>query len=207
MNEKLSILVISDDPLNTSGFGGVVRNLFGKLKKSYRTQYDILSIALYSGREKTDRSIDVALPIEGDEYGVSTFVSLKKQKHVFPELLINMVEAGEVSGNLDVIMERMSFHYEKENKINNKVKGAMAYPIILSIVAVVVVTFLLTFVMPTFVGMFESSGVELPLPTKILLSISECIKNYWYIHLLTLFVAIYGIIKYTKKTLKEMIFT
>ncbi|WFD11039.1 type II secretion system F family protein [Tepidibacter hydrothermalis] len=137
--------------------------------------------------------------------GLTFSESLKKQKHVFPELLINMVEAGEVSGNLDVIMERMAFHYEKENKINNKIKGAMAYPIILSIVAVGVVTFLLTFVMPTFVGMFESSGVELPLPTRILLSISNGIKNYWYIHLLTLSVGIYAIIKYTKSERGKML--
>ncbi|MCT4509429.1 MAG: type II secretion system F family protein [Tepidibacter sp.] len=137
--------------------------------------------------------------------GLTFSESLKKQKNIFPDLLINMVEAGEVSGNLDVIMERMAFHYEKENKINNKVKGAMAYPIILSIVAVAVVTFLLTFVMPTFVGMFESSGVELPLPTRILLSISEGIKKYWYIHLLILFLGIYGIIKYIKSERGKML--
>ncbi|SHJ82622.1 type II secretion system F family protein [Tepidibacter formicigenes] len=130
--------------------------------------------------------------------GLTFSEGLKKQKDIFPDLLINMIEAGEVSGNLDVIMERMAVHYEKENKINNKIKGAMAYPMILSIVAVGVIVFLLTFVMPTFVGMFESSGVQLPLPTRILLFISEIIKNYWYIHLLTLTVIIYGIIKYMK---------
>ncbi|SHH46374.1 type II secretion system F family protein [Tepidibacter thalassicus] len=130
--------------------------------------------------------------------GLTFSEALKKQKDTFPDLLINMIEAGEVSGNLDVIMERMAFHYEKENKINNKIKGAMAYPIILSMVAINVVIFLLTFVMPTFVGMFESSGVQLPLPTRILLGVSNSIKNYWYIYFMTLIVMIYGIIKYTK---------
>jgi len=107
--------------------------------------------------------------------------AMKNCNNTFPALLLNMVEAGEASGNLDTIMNRMAEHYEKENKINNKVKTAMIYPIILSVLAVAVVVFLLIFVMPTFVGMFQSSGVELPLPTRILLFFSNAIVVYWYI--------------------------
>lgn len=128
--------------------------------------------------------------------GLTFSEALKSHKDIFPELLIHMVEAGEVSGTLDIIMERMAVHYEKENKIQNKVKGAMVYPIILSIVSVLVVIFLLTFVMPTFVGMFSSSGVELPLPTRILIAISDAIKSYWYLIFLVLTMVIYGIKKY-----------
>ncbi|MGV8145080.1 MAG: type II secretion system F family protein [Alkaliphilus sp.] len=106
---------------------------------------------------------------------------LKKYPKIFPELLIYMVEAGEVSGNLDVVMERMANHYEKEVKINNKIKAATFYPIILSIVATIVVIVLLVFVMPTFVGMFQGAGVQLPLPTRILIAISDAIKSFWYI--------------------------
>ncbi len=113
--------------------------------------------------------------------GMTLSESLKTHKRIFPDLLINMVEAGEVSGNLDVIMDRMATHYEKENKINNKVKGAMTYPIILSVISILVVIFLLVVVMPTFVGMFESSGVGLPKPTLILLAVSNFIKSFWYI--------------------------
>lgn len=123
---------------------------------------------------------------EDVQKGLTFSEGLRKHKSVFPELLVYMIEAGEVSGNLDVIMDRMSVHYEKENKINNKIKGAMAYPIILSVVAISVVTFLLIFVMPTFVGMFESSGVKLPLPTRIILFISDFIINYWYVIIITL---------------------
>lgn len=130
--------------------------------------------------------------------GLTFSETLKNHRNIFPELLIYMVEAGELSGTLDIIMERMAVHYEKENKIQNKVKGAMIYPIILSIVSVLVVIFLLTFVMPTFVGMFEGSGVQLPLPTRILISMSDGVKKYWYFILLVLFALIYGIRKYTK---------
>jgi type IV pilus assembly protein PilC len=86
-----------------------------------------------------------------------------------------------VSGNLDIIMDRMAGHYEKEFRINNKVRGAMVYPIILSIVAIGVVIFMLTFVMPTFMEMFEGSDVPLPAPTRILLSFSGALKQYWYL--------------------------
>ena len=100
-----------------------------------------------------------------------------------------MVEAGEMTGNLDNVLAKMSEHYEKENKINSKIKGAMVYPAILSVAAVGVVIFLLTFIMPTFTEMFTSSGVELPGPTKLLMSISDALKNYWYI-----FIAVIGTI-------------
>ncbi|MCT4621528.1 MAG: type II secretion system F family protein [Marinisporobacter sp.] len=128
--------------------------------------------------------------------GLTFAESLKRHRKTFPDLLINMVEAGEVSGTLDIIMDRMAVHYEKENKITNKIKGAMMYPIILSIVSMLVVVFLLTFIMPTFVSMFEGSGVELPLPTRILLMISGIIINYWYFVFTALLLMIWGIKRY-----------
>ena len=135
---------------------------------------------------------------EAVQKGLTFSEGLKRHRDVFPELLIYMVEAGEVSGNLDVIMDRMAIHFEKENRINNKIKGAMAYPIVLSVVAVTIVVFLLTFVMPTFVGMFKSSGVVLPLPTRILLSISDIITHYWYLIFLLIFSLTYFLGKYIK---------
>lgn len=130
--------------------------------------------------------------------GLTLSEALRREDKVFPSLLVNMVEAGEVSGNLDIIMQRMSNHYEKENKINNKVKGAMIYPIILGILSVAIVTIILVFVMPIFISMFQSSNVELPLPTKILLSISSSIRTKWYIYLLTIFVLVFGLNYYFK---------
>ncbi|MEA4890467.1 MAG: type II secretion system F family protein [Clostridiaceae bacterium] len=123
--------------------------------------------------------------------GSSFSESLRVHKDVFPELLINMVEAGEASGNLDVIMERMAEHFEKDTKLKRKVTGAMIYPIVLSCVCVVVVIFLLTFIMPTFIGMFTSSGVALPLPTQILLNISFFLRDWWYLLAAAVIVAVY----------------
>lgn len=102
--------------------------------------------------------------------------AMKAHLTVFPPLLVSMIEVGEASGNLDTVMERMSLQYERENKINNKVKSAMIYPIILGIVAVGVVIFLLTFVMPTYVSMFSDNGVELPLATRLLMAMSDFLQ-------------------------------
>lgn len=117
--------------------------------------------------------------------GESLSHSMKKYENVFPRLLIHMVEAGELSGKLDIIMNKMTIHYEKESKIQREVKGAMIYPIILGITSILVLFFLLLFVMPTFITMFESSGVPLPAPTKALIRISNFVRKYWYIIFMT----------------------
>lgn len=102
---------------------------------------------------------------------------------VFPELLINMIETGEISGNLDKVLERMASHYEKEYKINQKVKNALTYPAIIAIVAILVIIFLVTVVVPTFASMFSSMGAVLPISTRILMKISDFVKNSWYLFL------------------------
>lgn len=111
------------------------------------------------------------------EKGEMLSQSMGKYSTVFPKLLISMIKSGEVSGNLDEVMLRMSVHFEKETKMNNKIKTAMTYPTILSIVAVSTVMFIMTFVMPTFIEMFETEDIQLPLATKILMGISGLLSN------------------------------
>lgn len=130
---------------------------------------------------------------EDVQKGMTLSEAMKKNEKVFPILLVNMVEAGEVSGNLDIIMDRMAIHYEKENKIENKVKSAFTYPIILIIVSVAVVVFLLTKVMPTFIGMFDNSSVALPGPTRYLLNMSARLENFWYAYIIIIPLIIIGI--------------
>lgn len=115
---------------------------------------------------------------------------MKKHKKVFPALFISLVAAGEASGRLDKVMLRLADYYEKENKTANKVQNAMIYPIILSIVAVVAVTFILVYVMPTFVEIFDGTGTELPWNTKLLLWMGEAVQNNWLIIILTVAVSI-----------------
>jgi len=105
--------------------------------------------------------------------------AMKKHRDVFPDLLVSLVASGEASGNLDSIMLRMATHYEKENKITNKVKSAMIYPMVLGMVSIGAVVFILVFVMPTFTEIFAQSGTALPWSTRFLLGLSDVIKNYW----------------------------
>ncbi|MGO1469656.1 MAG: type II secretion system F family protein [Tissierella sp.] len=113
--------------------------------------------------------------------GVTLSGAMSKHNKTFPSILINMVEAGEVSGNLDNILERMAIHFEKENKLENKIKSALIYPIVLIVVSVSVVLFMLIGVLPTFIEMFESSGAELPAITLFLLKTSKTLQKYWYL--------------------------
>lgn len=96
-------------------------------------------------------------------------------------MMLNMVEAGEASGSLDVVMMRLADTYEKENKLNNKVRQALIYPLFLICLTLAVVVFLLAFVLPKFMSMFSELGGNIPLPTLILLKLSHFITSYWYL--------------------------
>lgn len=125
--------------------------------------------------------------------------SMRKRKDVFPNLLLtSMIDAGERSGNLDIILKRMAEYYEKETKIRGKIKSAMIYPIVLGVVAIIAITFILTFVMPTFVQMFEENNVDLPMSTKMVLETSKVLGKYGIIIFLILVTAIILLGKYLK---------
>lgn len=153
---------------------------------------DILAIQT---ENKTLRKAIVSIN-EDVQKGLVLSEAMKKHKKIFPGILTSMVEAGEVSGNLDTIMERMALHFEKENRLENKIKSSLIYPMILIVVSIAVVVFMLVAVLPTFVGMFEGSDSPLPGPTKILISLSESLKMHWYIYGIVLVVFITGITVY-----------
>ncbi len=117
---------------------------------------------------------------------------MKKHRDVFPELLISMVETGELTGRQDDVLEKMAIHYQKDDKIENKIKGAMVYPIFLSALTVVVVIIMLTKILPTFVKIFEDSGTELPGITVFVMGLSSGILRFWYIILGVIFAVVFG---------------
>ena len=156
-----------------------------------------LEILVAQTENKTFRNA-IADTYEDVQKGMTLSQSMKENSDVFPTLLVSMVEAGEVSGNLDTIMLRMAEHFEKETKTENKVKAAMVYPAVLAVVAIAVVIFMLIFIMPTFVGMFEGTGTELPGLTKLLLNISNSLKNRWYIYIGAVIALVIGISSYKK---------
>jgi len=117
----------------------------------------------------------IAHEVEG---GVTLAESFRKYPKVFNDLFTNMLQVGESGGVLDVVLQRLSVYIEKAAKLKGKVKGAMVYPLTIISVAVLVIIFMMIFVIPTFAKMFEGLGAELPLPTAIVMWLSEFTQKY-----------------------------
>lgn len=127
------------------------------------------------------------------EEGASLTEALRKHPKVFDRIFINLISAGEVSGSLDKVLQRLAIYYEKSASLRRKVKGAMTYPIMIVVLVVVVLAVLLTFVVPTFAGMFAQGGKPLPAPTKLLMDLSAFIRGNWYFIFGAIGAAAYGI--------------
>jgi len=130
-----------------------------------------LNILVEQVEDKTFKSV---LSKVRDDIGAGANLSdaMSKFPNVFSPLYCNMIKAGELSGALDQILDRLSTYLEKSEALIQKVKGAMTYPITIVIIALLIVIILMVKVVPTFATMFESFGKGLPLPTKILVEIS-----------------------------------
>jgi len=116
------------------------------------------------------------------EAGSSLSVSMGRHSDVFPPLMVNMIKAGEVGGFLDQVLVSVAQNYEAEVKLRGKIKAAMTYPVVVFCMAIFAVVGMLVFIVPVFVGLFASMGGELPLPTKILVFLSQLMK--WLIPVL-----------------------
>lgn len=127
---------------------------------------------------------------ESVESGQTLAESLKKYPNQFDALFVNMVAAGEAGGILDVILRRLAAYMEKAAKLKSQVKGAMTYPIVTIIIAIVVVAVILVFVIPVFEEMFADFGEALPMPTQVVISMSEFVKGniLWIIIGIVLFI-------------------
>jgi type IV pilus assembly protein PilC len=107
--------------------------------------------------------------------------AFREHDEKFPSIFFSILEAGEMSGTLDDSFERLGASFEKDYKLQNKIKNALTYPIVVGIVATAVVIYLLAEVVPTFVGVFESTGSQLPAVTELLISISDFVRNNYII--------------------------
>lgn len=113
-----------------------------------------------------------------------------RHKKIFSPMFTSMIKAGEAGGNMDEILDRLALHYEKQHRTKQKILSALAYPITVGIIAVIVVVFLLVAVVPTFVEMFAGFGAELPAITKLVLNASGFMQKMWWLILL-LVIALY----------------
>jgi type IV pilus assembly protein PilC len=137
--------------------------------------------------------------ISGDiQVGSTLADSLKKHPKIFNTLFCNMVAAGEASGNLDGILIRLAEYQEKSEALRRKIKTAMTYPVIVGIVAVLVTFIMLTFIVPTFSKMFIDLGGELPLPTRIVMGLSDFLKKYLGLIVIITVGAVIALMQYYK---------
>ncbi|PYM17383.1 MAG: pilus assembly protein PilC [Candidatus Rokuibacteriota bacterium] len=132
------------------------------------------------------------------EGGKTLAEALRRHPRIFNDLFTNMLEAGESGGVLDVVLQRLSVYIEKTAALKSKVKTAMVYPITIVSVAALVVMFMMIFIIPTFAKMFKDMGADLPLPTAIVIAISDFIRGYFWMIGLGLWIGVYAFRRYYK---------
>ncbi|MFZ5814984.1 MAG: type II secretion system F family protein [Bacillota bacterium] len=148
-------------------------------------------LARQTGNRRLARTLDrIATDVEAGD-GLSE--AFARHGRIFPPVMIHMIEAGEVGGILDETMDRVAIQLEKDEMLRQKIRSAMVYPSIVMSVAVMVVIFLMTFVVPQFVQVYADMGSDLPGPTRLLIATSELIRTYWYLCLLGAAVGLFAL--------------
>ncbi len=137
---------------------------------------DILSAQL----DKEVFKKTVSTVMQDVEGGATLAEALGKHK-IFSQLYVNMVEAGEAGGILDKILDRLAVYLEKAEALTRKVKAAMMYPAVVFFVAMGATIFMLMFIIPTFARMFTDFGGDLPLPTKVVMALSDFLRTKWWL--------------------------
>ena len=122
--------------------------------------------------------MDVCDEIEG---GATLSEALAKCPKVFNRLYVNMIKAGEAGGALETILQRLADFQERAESLKRKVKGALIYPVIVVLVACAILTFIMIWIVPTFEKMFDEFGLKLPVPTQLLIAMSNYIADYWFL--------------------------
>ncbi len=135
----------------------------------------------------------IRLRVEG---GSTLAYAMSEHERIFSSLYVNLIDSGEKSGTLEDVTKRLSTYLEKTIALKKKVKGAMIYPAIVSSVAASVVALILIVVIPTFESLYGSAGMMLPLPTRIVISLSELLRSY-FIYLVLAIIAVVYLLRYS----------
>ncbi len=183
---NITATVVIEKPKKVSkfGFGGGVKDKdIVVFTRQFATMIDaglplVQALEILSTQVENKSFGKVLAQVKIDVESGSTYAdALKKHPRVFSELYANMVAAGEAGGILDTILNRLAAYIEKAMKLKKKVKGAMVYPAVVSSIAVLVIAVIMIFVVPTFSKMFTSLGGTLPLPTRIVINLSNFIAG------------------------------
>src|SRR6266852_317578 len=130
------------------------------------------------------------------ESGSNLADSMRKHPKIFNDLYTNMVAAGEAGGILDTILQRLAIYIEKAVKLNSQVKSAMIYPVAVISIACIVVMIILWKVIPVFAALFKGLGAELPMPTQIVIALSNFIGDFWWLIIIVVSGTVYSLRRY-----------
>lgn len=175
-----------------------VSSQLSTLLSSGATLYDALSVLINEVENRYLRGVFIHIK-ESISEGSSLAKALEAHPEVFPEMYHRMVEAGESSGTLDKSLDRLSEYLETKERVNNRVRTALLYPVLMTFVGVGVLSFLVLFVIPKITRIFEDTQQALPLITVVLLGIVGFFRNYWLFILIAIGGAGWGLKEFIKK--------
>jgi type IV pilus assembly protein PilC len=158
-----------------------------------------LTILSEQTENKTLKEVTKAV-VHDVEAGNTLADAFSKHPKAFSGLYVNMVAAGEAGGILDTILIRLATFLEKSDALIRKVKGAMIYPAVIFSVAIIAISVLLIFVIPTFQSMFASVNMELPLPTRVVIGMSQVLIGFWWAIIGVMAGMVFGLKKYYATT-------
>src|SRR5439155_24764856 len=188
--QRLSVVKIDQDATKKIGRGSIKTRDVVIFTRQFSTMINSglpLVQALTILAEQTDNKAlsEVTKRVVFDvESGNTVADALSKHPRAFTNLYVNMVAAGEAGGILDTILMRLATFLEKNDALMRKVKGAMIYPSVIMSVAAIAIAILLVFVIPVFQSMFASVSLDLPLPTRVVIMLSDFLIGYWWAILL-----------------------
>jgi type IV pilus assembly protein PilC len=195
---------------STAGIKGVGKKVKPKSLQIFSRQFatmveaglNVVTALVILEEQTEDRKFaavigEVRADVEG---GLMLSEALARHPKIFSRLFVSMVEAGEAAGILDVVLDRVAFQIEKETQIKRRVKGALMYPLMVLAFATLVLCGMLMFLVPIFVNIFAQLGGDLPMLTKVVVTLSNGLKNYWYIIFPLGGGLIYGLLRAKKTT-------
>jgi len=172
------------------------QNLYIMIRTGFSLAKALKTLALQTTNKKFK---EIILTLQGDvEKGITLSQSMKKYPKVFNELFINMIASGEVSGKLEDVLSQLTIQMKKDHALLAKVKSALTYPIIIVFAMIVIGIVMIVFVIPKITVVYESASAELPLPTRILMSLSDFLIHYGIYVFVVVAALIFGIYKFSR---------
>lgn len=159
-----------------------------------RAGVSVASVLAMLGQQTSNKKLRAAIrEMQADvEKGESLATSMRRHPKIFPAILVNMVSAGEASGNLEESFRQMELYFERSKRTKSKVTSAMIYPCVLIVVMIVVLIVMMTKIIPNFLKTFEDMDAELPQLTLGVMAVCEWFKSWWWVPLLVLVALIVG---------------